>query len=125
MKAVLAIDQGTTGSTALVVDQSGKLLGRGYREFTQHFPAPGEVEHDPEEIFRVTVDAAREAIQQAGVVPDALGKGGAGETTGSDHLRGIPACFGRADGRPGGVADGRARDGVQALRDPALRHEAG
>jgi len=49
------------------------VLGRGYREFTQHFPSPGEVEHDAEEILRVTVDAAREAIRQAGLTPDAIG----------------------------------------------------
>jgi glycerol kinase len=73
MTAVLALDQGTTGSTALVVAADGRLLGRGYREFTQHFPAPGEVEHDAEEILRVTVEAAREAIGQARVVPTALG----------------------------------------------------
>jgi len=71
--AVLALDQGTTGSHALVVGRDGRLLGRGYREFTQHFPRPGEVEHDAEEIFRVTVEAAREAIRQARVVPEGLG----------------------------------------------------
>src|SRR5437773_11543655 len=70
MTAVLALDQGTTGSTALVLSADGRVLGRGYREFTQHFPSPGEVEHDAEEILRVTVDAAREAIKQAGVTPN-------------------------------------------------------
>ena len=73
MTAVLALDQGTTGSTALVLSDAGRVLGRGYREFTQHFPSPGEVEHDAEEILRVTVDAAREAIRQARVTPDAIG----------------------------------------------------
>jgi len=73
MSAVLALDQGTTGSTALVVGADGRILGRGYREITQHFPQPGQVEHDPEEIFKKTVEAAREALQQAGVVPHALG----------------------------------------------------
>lgn len=73
MTAVLALDQGTTGSTALVVAGDGRVLGRGYREFTQYFPKPGEVEHDPEEIFRITLEAAREAIAQAGVVPAGLG----------------------------------------------------
>ena len=73
MTAVLALDQGTTGSTALVVSADGRLLGRGYREFTQHFPSPGEVEHDAEEILRVTIDAAREAIAQAKVTPRAIG----------------------------------------------------
>src|SRR2546422_722173 len=71
--AVLGLDQGTTGTTALVVAEDGRVLGRGYREFTQHFPAPGEVEHDAEEIFRITLAAAREALQQAQVVPAALG----------------------------------------------------
>jgi len=73
VNAVLAIDQGTTGSHALVVGADGRLLGSGYREFTQYFPQPGEVEHDPEEIFRVTLEAAREAIRQAGVTPVGLG----------------------------------------------------
>jgi len=73
MSAILAIDEGTTGVTSLVVDADGRLLGRGYREVTQHFPRPGEVEHDPEEIFRVALHAAREAIQQAGVTPVGVG----------------------------------------------------
>ena len=62
MKAVLALDQGTTGSTALVVDGGGCVLGRGYRELTQHFPEPGWVEHDPVEIWEITLAAAREAL---------------------------------------------------------------
>ncbi len=70
---VLAIDQGTTGSTCLVVARDGRVLGRGYREITQHFPAPGWVEHDPHEILDRTFEAAREAIAQAGVVPLAVG----------------------------------------------------
>ncbi len=73
MPSILALDQGTTGSTALVVHQDGTVLGRGYREFTQHFPRPGWVEHDADEIFRVSVDAAREAIATARDKPVALG----------------------------------------------------
>jgi glycerol kinase len=73
MSAVLAIDAGTTGTTALVVAADGRVLGRGYREITQYFPHPGEVEHDPDEILRVVLEAAREAIRQAKVVPVALG----------------------------------------------------
>ena len=91
MTAVLALDQGTTGSTALVVSADGRLLGRGYREFTQHFPSPGEVEHDAEEILRVTVAAAREAIQQAGVTPQAIGITNQRETV---------CAWERATGRP-------------------------
>jgi glycerol kinase len=73
VRTILAIDSGTTGTTALVIAADGRVLGRGYRELTQHFPQPGEVEHDPEEILRVAIDAARDAIQQARVVPVALG----------------------------------------------------
>ena len=73
MPSILALDQGTTGSTALVLHQDGRVLGRGYREFTQHFPEPGWVEHDPDEIFRVTLEAAREAIAAAGEFPVAIG----------------------------------------------------
>jgi glycerol kinase len=73
MPAILALDQGTTGSTALVIHQDGRVLGRGYREFTQYFPQPGWVEHDPEEIVRVTLEAAREAIAVAGERPVGVG----------------------------------------------------
>jgi glycerol kinase len=73
MNCVLAIDQGTTGSTCLVIAANGQITGRGYREITQHFPQPGWVEHDAEEIFARTLDAAREAIAQSGVTPDAVG----------------------------------------------------
>ena len=73
MRHVLAIDQGTTGSTCLVVGQDGRIAGRGYREITQHFPQPGWVEHDAIEILARTVAAAREAILQSDVKPDAIG----------------------------------------------------
>ncbi len=64
-KFVLAIDQGTTGSTALVFDESGAVRGRGYGEITQHYPRPGWVEHDPEEIWQVTRKAIAAALRQA------------------------------------------------------------
>jgi glycerol kinase len=73
MASILALDQGTTGSTALVIHQDGSVLGRGYREFTQHFPQPGWVEHDPEEIVRVTLEAAADALATAGERPVGLG----------------------------------------------------
>jgi len=60
--AILALDQGTTGSTALVVSHDGRVLCRAYSEFEQHFPRPGWVEHDAEEIWRVTTRVAREAL---------------------------------------------------------------
>src|SRR4051812_5585469 len=63
--AVLAIDQGTTGTTCLVVGKDGRVLGRAYSEFTQHFPQPGWVEHDASEIWEVTSRVAREALAAA------------------------------------------------------------
>jgi glycerol kinase len=73
MTSVLALDQGTTGSTALVIASDGSVLGRAYREFTQHFPVPGHVEHDAAEIWDVTLAVAREAMEQAGETPAAIG----------------------------------------------------
>lgn len=73
MTSVLAIDQGTTGTTCLVIAQDGRVIGRAYREITQHYPAPGWVEHDPHEILERTLDAAREAIAVAGETPVAIG----------------------------------------------------
>src|SRR3954462_7477182 len=72
-KHVLAIDQGTTGTTALVIAADGRVAGRGYQEITQHYPQPGWVEHDAEEILERTLLAAREAIAASGVRPDVLG----------------------------------------------------
>jgi glycerol kinase len=63
---ILAIDQGTTGTTCMVFSEDGKVAGRAYREFQQHFPRPGWVEHDANEIWQVTEGVAREAIDDAG-----------------------------------------------------------
>lgn len=73
MRHVLAIDQGTTGTTCLVIDERGRIVGRAYSEFTQHFPRAGWVEHDAEEIWAVTLRVAREAVEAAGAIPDAVG----------------------------------------------------
>jgi glycerol kinase len=51
---ILAIDQGTTGTTCLLFDEQAELIGRAYSEFEQHFPKPGWVEHDSAEIWDVT-----------------------------------------------------------------------
>ena len=91
MRHVLAIDQGTTGSTCLVVRADGSIAGRAYREITQYYPQPGWVEHDAEEIFERTRDAAREAIARAGVTPDAIGITNQRETI---------VVWSRATGRP-------------------------
>jgi glycerol kinase len=64
---ILAIDQGTTGTTCLVFDEQAELIGRAYREFEQHFPKPGWVEHDAGEIWEVTQAVAGEALDDAGI----------------------------------------------------------
>ena len=59
--AILAIDAGTTGVTALVISDRGEIVARGYSEFEQHFPEPGWVEHDPEQIWEATLKAVEAA----------------------------------------------------------------
>ena len=71
--AILALDAGTTGVTALVVSDSGKVVSRGYREFLQYFPAPGLVEHEPEEIWQATLAAAADAISKTTLKLSAIG----------------------------------------------------
>jgi glycerol kinase len=68
---ILAIDQGTTGTTCIVFDDEGRPAGRAYREFEQHFPRPGWVEHDATEIWEVTRAVAAEAL--GGERPSAVG----------------------------------------------------
>lgn len=60
--AILAIDQGTTGTTCMAYDEAGRVLARAYRELTQHYPQPGWVEHDPEEIWRTVVECVGEVL---------------------------------------------------------------
>jgi glycerol kinase len=69
---ILAIDQGTTGTTCFVYDASFEPIARAYREFRQHFPQPGWVEHDAAEIWAVTQAVAGEALADAGVRPGDL-----------------------------------------------------
>ena len=64
---LLAIDQGTTGSTVLVMSDDGVVRGRASREFPQYFPSPGLVEHEPEEIWSSVVDSVTEALRAASV----------------------------------------------------------
>jgi glycerol kinase len=64
---ILAIDQGTSGTTCMVFSGDGTVAGRAYREFRQHFPRPGWVEHDAGEIWDVTLVVAKEALADAGL----------------------------------------------------------
>src|SRR6185437_4182441 len=73
VRHVLAIDEGTTGVTCLMIGEDGRVAGRGYREIPQYFPQPGWVEHDAMEIFDCVRAASAEAIAAAGRDPVAVG----------------------------------------------------
>ena len=69
MAFLLALDQGTTSSRAIVFADSGEIVSLAQREFKQHFPRPGWVEHDPEEIWTSQIEVAEEALKKAGRKP--------------------------------------------------------
>lgn len=124
---ILAIDEGTTGVTCLVIDRDGAVRGRAYSEFTQHFPRPGWVEHDAEEIWDVTRRVARVATAHAGIGMD--GVTGIGITNQRETI----VVWDRATGRPIHRAlvwqDGRTADACRALKDaghePEVRRRTG
>ena len=95
---VLAIDQGTTGTTVLVVDPDGVVRGRGYAELAQHFPRPGWVEHDPDEIWRTTCEALTKALSAAGVSATEIA------AIGITNQRETTILWDRDSGRPVGNA---------------------
>jgi glycerol kinase len=94
MACVLALDQGTTSSRALVFDSSGAVLGADQYEFSQHFPKPGWVQHDPLEIWDSQLRAARGALARAGV--DAADVAGIGIT----NQRETALVWERSSGEP-------------------------
>jgi glycerol kinase len=100
---ILAIDQGTTGTTCLVIDADGRVRGRGYSEFTQHFPRPGWVEHDAEEIWEVSRAASRARRSPAPGPGWSAGAGSASPTSGrrwsSGTGRRASRCTARSSGR--------------------------
>ena len=67
MRHVLALDQGTTSSRAIIFDETGRPVASASREFKQHYPQPGWVEHDPDEIWRTQRDVAREVLRGSGL----------------------------------------------------------
>jgi glycerol kinase len=91
---VLALDQGTTGSTALVVDGDGAVRARGYAELPQHFPRPGWVEHDPEAIWATVEQSATQALRAAGAAPTDVA------AIGITNQRETAIVWERASGRP-------------------------
>lgn len=116
---ILAIDQGTTGSTCLLVDPQLRVLARATREFPQHFPQPGWVEHDPEELYASVLAAVAEVLQTSGVAPARIA------AVGITNQRETSLLWGRRDGRPLHRAlvwqDRRTADTCESLR--AAGHE--
>ena len=120
---ILAIDQGTTGTTCLVVDDELRPRGRGYREFPQYYPRPGWVEHDPEELWASVLGAAEDAVRSAGVRPPKL------EAIGITNQRETTVLWERATGRPVAPAivwqDRRTAERCRELPADLLRERTG
>ncbi len=120
---ILAIDQGTTGTTCLVVDGSLAVHGRGYRELRQHFPRPGWVEHDPVEIWEGVLAAAEAALAAAGI------RAGDLEAIGIANQRETTVLWDRATGRPVAPAivwqDRRTAERCRLLDPELIRERTG
>jgi glycerol kinase len=118
--ALIAIDQGTTSTRAIAFDAALKPLASAQQELRQSYPAPGEVEHDPEEIWTATVSTVREAMAKAGLTARDIA--GIGIT----NQRETTVIWDRASGKPIHHAivwqDRRTADRCEALRRDG--HEA-
>jgi glycerol kinase len=93
-KAILAIDQGTTSTRAMIFDSRGGVLARAQAELRQHFPAEGWVEHDPEDIWRDTLQVCKDALAKAGLKPGELA------AIGITNQRETAIVWERATGKP-------------------------
>jgi glycerol kinase len=115
---ILAIDQGTTGSTSIVFDERFQPVGRAYSEFAQHFPQPGWVEHDAEELWRVTQGVALAALAEAGVREGEL------EAVGLTNQRETVCVWDPASGEPLAPAivwqDRRTASRCEQLREQGM-----
>ena len=111
---ILSIDQGTTGSTALLFDHAGQIRGRAYSEFSQHYPKPGWVEHDAEEIIVVTMKLIGDALRTASVAPNDI------QAIGITNQRETTVLWERSSGKPVGRAivwqDRRTADTCDQLK---------
>jgi glycerol kinase len=114
MRHVISIDQGTTGTTVLVLDEELAVRGRGYREFRQIYPEPGWVEHDPDDIWASVTGALGAALQAARLQPHEIA------AIGITNQRETTVVWDRATGRPVHHAivwqDRRTADTCAALR---------
>ena len=115
---LLAIDQGTTSSRAIVFDERGQICGVGQQEFTQHFPEDGWVEHDLEDIWSSTLQVCREAIANAGLSASDI------RAIGITNQRETTALWDRQTGEPLGRAivwqDRRTARQCESLRSQGV-----
>ncbi len=91
---VLAIDEGTTGSTVLIFDRQANIKGRAYSEFTQYYPRPGWVEHDATEIWNVTLGIVSEVLEKSGIKASSL------NAIGITNQRETTVMWDRSTGKP-------------------------
>ena len=94
MRHVIAIDQGTTGSTVLILDDKLSVRGRGYQEFPQIYPKPGWVEHDPEAIWSSVTAALGKALAEAKIEASSIA------AIGITNQRETTVLWERATGKP-------------------------
>lgn len=115
MTHILALDQGTTSTRAIVFDGALTPVASAQREFPQHFPASGWVEHEPEDLWQTTLATMREAVERAGVAPGDVA------AIGITNQRETVVVWDRATGRPIHRAivwqDRRTADVCAALRE--------
>ena len=93
-KYILSLDQGTTSSRAIIFDKAGSIVSLAQKEFTQYYPVPGQVEHDPAEIWSTQVAVATEAIIKAGFTPKDIA------AIGITNQRETTIVWNRKTGRP-------------------------
>jgi glycerol kinase len=118
MPHILAIDQGTTSSRAIVFDSAMRIAGLGQQEFTQYFPQEGWVEHEPEDIWQSTLATCRKALVKAGISAESVA------AVGITNQRETTLVWEKATGKPLGRAivwqDRRTADHCAQLRADGL-----
>lgn len=115
MRYILALDQGTTSSRSIIYNERLEVVASAQKEFTQHFPQPGWVEHDAMEIWESVLSTAREAIAKAGIKPAEIA------SVGITNQRETVVVWDRKTGLPVHRAivwqDRRTGEAMQALRE--------
>lgn len=93
-RVILSIDQGTTGTSALLINRSGHVVGHGYAELPQYFPRPGWVEHNPQELLGTTKNAIKQVLNRTGISPKQI------ESIGITNQRETTLIWYRDNGEP-------------------------